>query len=177
MENNEPRCLHVYTGEGKGKTTAAVGLAVRMLGQGGRVVFASFLKDGRSGELGPLFALGAEIQPMPIADGLYSRMPEAERARYRAELSAAVGQMKERLRAGASLVVLDEMATALTLGALPEAEARALLSSALASGEAVATGRYAPDWLLAMADYVTVMEPRRHPFADRGLAARRGIEW
>ena len=169
--------LHVYTGEGKGKTTAAVGLAVRMRGQGGSVLFAQCLKDGRSGELNALWRLGVRIFPMPICDGLFSRLSEADKMRFVQETEAAFGALIGEILGGADLVVLDELCVALSLGAVTEATARRCIQTALAAGETVVTGRNAPEWLLNMADYVTEMRAMRHPYQTEGLTARRGIEW
>ena len=75
--------LHVLTGDGKGKTSAAMGMALRMLGHGGAVLAAQFLKDGSSGELEPLRRLGAEVLACGTPRGFYPLMDEAEQRRER----------------------------------------------------------------------------------------------
>lgn len=174
-----PHLLHLYTGTGKGKTTAAMGLALRAVGHGHRVLLGQFLKDGRSGELAALrtFACARVMPALPMA-GFLHQMAPADRlrevqaqAQYARALAQAVGEFAPEL------VVLDELAMALTLGAVEEADARALIEACLSSGETVVTGYAAPAWLEQRADYLSRIDAVRHPFTQRGLAAREGIEW
>lgn len=171
--------LHLYTGEGKGKTTAAMGLALRALGHGERVLIAQFLKDGRSGELLALrqFPTVNLWKAVPMKKFLF-RMSEEERAAARQEqtaqalaLAATIAEQKP------SLIVLDELALALARDMLEECAGWALLDAALASGETAVTGRSAPGWLREKADYVSVILAEKHPYATEGLPARKGVEW
>jgi len=171
--------LHVYTGDGKGKTTAAMGLALRALGHGRRALIAQFLKDGRSGELAALSALPGAIlfEAEPMETFVFRMTPEEREhaARSVCAQAEAIRARIERERPG--LVVLDELAVALSVGMLGEADARGLIDAALHAGEAVVTGRDAPEWLLDMADYVSVIRAAKHPFDTQGLPAREGVEW
>ena len=167
--------LHVYTGSGKGKTTAAVGLCVRARGAGLAVVFAQFLKGSATSELQPLASLGVRVVRCKSTPAFYSRMTPAEQARCREEQRRGFAQaVKAAPRQG--LLVLDELCCALALGALEPAPVRAFLEARGSNLEVVCTGRGAPEWLLEMADYVTEMRAEKHPFA-RGIPARRGIEY
>ncbi|MDO5377810.1 MAG: cob(I)yrinic acid a,c-diamide adenosyltransferase [Clostridia bacterium] len=171
--------LHVYTGDGKGKTTAAMGLALRSLGHGRRVLIAQFLKDGRSGELTALSALpgAAVFEAEPIEGFVFQMTPEAY-ARAQQTQRAQAQALCERIRRDApDLIVLDELSVALHVGMIDEAAARELIGAALCAGETVVTGRNAPDWLCEMADYVSVIRAQKHPFDAQGLPAREGVEW
>ena len=171
--------LHVYWGEGKGKTTAAMGLALRSLGHGNRVLIGQFIKDGTSGELAALrqFA-NAEVCPAEPLYGLATSLPEAERRAAARAQAAYLVSLQEKLTAfQPQTVILDELGMALFLEMVGEAAARALIASALICGETVVTGRYAPAWLLEQADYVSRIDAMKHPYLTEGLKARQGVEW
>ena len=171
--------LHLYHGRGKGKTTAGMGLALRCAGHGRRVLIAQFLKDGTSGELIALRALPeAEIADAPQVAGFFTQMTAAEQARVRAALTAFAEALAEKVAAEKpAMILLDELAVALTLGAVEEPAARRLIDACLEAGETVITGGDAPAWLAERADYVTRMEPQRHPWATEQLPARAGVEY
>ena len=164
--------LHVYYGHGKGKTTAAMGLALRMAGRGERVVIAQFLKSADSGERLALAGLRnvellAVPDTLPFSFQLTDVQREAERARYAQMLSRLAGET-------CGLLVLDEVCDAIYEGLVDESAVLALLDGC--AGEVVLTGHRVPDRFLERADYVTRMEKERHPF-DRGVAACAGVEW
>ncbi len=173
------RKLHVYTGDGKGKTTAAMGLALRCLGHGRRVLIAQFLKDGRSGELASLARLpGAVVWKGAPVSKFTFRMTPGERARTAAEQTEQARRLTAEIgRCGFDMVVLDELGEAVHLGLVEDAVARELIDAALSVAETVATGRDVPDWMLARADYVSRIAAERHPYQTEGLRARQGVEW
>ncbi len=164
--------VHIYYGDGKGKTTAAMGLALRMAGHGGRVVIAQFLKGADSGERRALEQLNnvrvlAVPQQLPFSFQLTEEQRAVERDRY--------AQMLSRLAEEPwNLLVLDEVCDAVAAGLVDEERVLPLLDGAV--GEVVLTGHRVPECFLVRADYVTRMEKQRHPF-DRGQAARPGVEW
>ena len=166
--------LHIYHGDGKGKTTAAMGLALRMAGRGKRVVVAQFLKCEDSGERLALAQL-PEVELLalpnclPFTFQLTGQQREAERRRY-ADMLAYLGELATQV----DLMVLDEVCDAIDCG-LVELEDVLLLLDRY-SGEAVLTGRQGQSELLSRADYVTRMGKEKHPF-DRGIEAREGVEW
>ncbi len=175
MENK----LHVYTGDGKGKTTAAVGLALRSLGHGNAVMVAQFMKTGNSGELAALrrFENAVVMTAEPVS-GFTFRMDEAQKALTREQQTAFAQTVREAVGCmRPSLIVLDELGIALTTGMLDEGAARALLDQALESGETVVTGRQVPAWILDRADYVSRIAAEKHPYISERLPARKGIEW
>ena len=157
--------LHVYTGDGKGKTTAAMGLALRSLGHGRRVLIAQFLKDGRSGELAALRTFErATVYPAKPISGFVFAMTAAH-----------IQSEAEGLRP--ALTVLDELNVALACGMVTRENAERLIDAALAFGDVVSTGRNAPEWLRERADYVSEIAAQKHPFQTEKLAAREGIEY
>lgn len=168
--------IHLYCGDGKGKTTAALGLALRASGAGKRVVFTQFFKDGSSSEIAPLSALpGVRVFHADTARGFYRNMTPEQREQARRDYTALFRQAAEEAQ-GADLLILDEMVSACNRGVVPEAQVTAFLEEKPAGLEVVLTGRNPSAALLERADYVTEMRKLRHPF-DRGIRARKGIEF
>ena len=166
--------LHLYYGDGKGKTTAAMGLALRALGSGKRVVIVQFLKGGQSGEIPLLEQLGATIYRGKAGQKFVFQMNEAEKAATRAlqnqNLAAALAQPCD-------LLVLDETLYALKVGILERSEVEELMDAARrARCHLVLSGRDAPDWLVEAADLVTEMGEIKHPWRA-GIKAAPGIEF
>lgn len=168
--------IHLYTGDGKGKTTAAVGLAVRFCGAGGKAVVAQFLKGRATAEVAPLRALGIEVLRDESSTRFVFEMDEAEKNAYRRTQRALLDEAKRRAGAGAGLVVLDEVCGALATGMLAEEDVLAFLRERPAACELVLTGRDAPASLIDAADYVTELRAKKHPY-NAGVPARRGIEY
>lgn len=176
--------VHIYCGDGKGKSTAAAGLSLRSLGRGRKVLFLQFLKNGRSGELGPLEQLGAEVRSgMPKeASGFTWTMSEKQLAILREaqneRLSEAFTFLDENREKG-GVIVLDEALASLQLDLLDEAQVFDLISRVKAAEKGpdlVLTGREASEKLAAEADYLSRIEALRHPY-ERGIEARIGIEF
>ena len=170
--------IHIYCGDGKGKTTAAMGLALRAAGRGKRVVIAQFLKGADSGER---FALahvpGVELLPVPERVTFSFRMDEAQRREAAARFLDLCAQCRERLHSGAAeLLVLDEACAAVNTGLLPLSVLLELLDAAGEGCEVVLTGRDPVPELRERADYLTELRSLRHPY-ERGIAARPGIEY
>ena len=165
--------LHLYWGDGKGKTTAAMGLALRALGSGKRVVIVQFLKGGKSGEIPLLEQLGARVYRGKAGQKFVFQMNDAEKAATRAlqneNLRAAMAQP-------ADLLLLDEAGSAWELDMVD----KELLQSAVLhrpdEQECVLTAHAAPQCMLDAADYSTEMKCCRHPY-QKGIAARQGIEY
>lgn len=170
--------IHIYCGDGKGKTSAAVGLAVRAAGRGKHVVAARFLKTDDSGEVMALRHI-PEITVIPCEKtfGFVFSMDGGTKkaaAEYNTQLfENAVNKAKEE-RAG--LLVLDEIMAAMNYGMVPEAAVLEFLKKCPENMEVVLTGRNPSDAVLELADYVSEMKKIRHPF-DKGISARIGIEY
>ena len=165
--------LHLYYGDGKGKTTAAMGLALRALGSGKKVVVLQFLKGGQSGEIPLLEQLGAKIYRGKAGQKFVFQMNEVEKAATRdlqnRNLAAAMTE-------DADLLVLDEAGSAWELDMVDKDLLRRAVLQRPAGQECVLTAHAAPQWMLDVADYVTEMKCCRHPY-QKGIAARKGIEY
>lgn len=165
--------VHLYWGDGKGKTTAAMGLALRALGAGLRVVVVQFLKDGQSGELNILQQLGATIYSGKPVAGFVSQMSEREKAETKKQQTA---QLMQALEQSCDLLILDEACAAWQL----ETVERGLLQQAVLQRpddrEVVLTGREPADWMQEAADYSTRMCCYKHPYQS-GIPARKGVEY
>ncbi|MDO5546132.1 MAG: cob(I)yrinic acid a,c-diamide adenosyltransferase [Eubacteriales bacterium] len=167
--------IHLYCGDGKGKTTAAVGLAVRASGAGKRVVFTQFFKDGSSSEVESLKCLGIRTVHARTVKGFYRSMTEQEREQARQDYTALFRQVTAAAK-DADLLILDEIVSACNRGVVPEGMVVDFLRNKPQKLEVVLTGREPSPALTELADYITEMRKLRHPF-DRGVAARKGIEY
>ena len=165
--------VHLYWGEGKGKTTAAMGLALRALGSGSRVVIVQFLKGADSGEVGLLRRLGAEIYRGKAGQKFVFQMDEAERAAARAKQNE---NLAAALARPADLLVLDEACAAWQLDMVDHALLERAVRGRPAGVEVVLTGRHPAPWMLEAADYSTELRCCRHPY-EKGVKARRGVEF
>jgi len=164
--------LHLYWGDGKGKTTAAMGLALRALGHGRKVVIVQFLKDGTSGEIEPLRRLGAVVYACPNAKFTWL-MNEEESAAARCNGTAALRQALEQPW---DLLVLDEACAAYENNLVDRDLLRKAAARADAGLEVVLTGRNPADWMQDTADYSTRMRACQHPYT-KGMPAREGVEY
>jgi cob(I)alamin adenosyltransferase len=168
--------IHVYSGNGKGKTTAAVGLAVRAAGRGMNVVFAQFIKAAPSGELEPLAGLGVKVIRSEMRLGFTFQMDAAKRELCRKEQQRILDDAANAARnRKAGLAVLDEALDAVEAGVLDEESLRSFIRTLPEGCELVITGRPVPQWLAEAADYYSEVKKIKHPF-DRGVKAREGIE-
>ncbi|MEN6311546.1 MAG: cob(I)yrinic acid a,c-diamide adenosyltransferase [Acidobacteriota bacterium] len=168
--------IQVYTGNGKGKTTAALGLAVRAAGHGMRTYIGQFLKGQPTGEIEALRKLAPLVTLEQFGRREFIRVTEGvddedvERARD------GLRKCLEAMLSGEyRIVVMDEVNTAVHLKLLPERDVLDVLEKRPADVELVLTGRYAPAAILDKADLVTEMKDIRH-YGDGGLKAREGIE-
>lgn len=168
--------FQVYTGDGKGKTTAALGLALRACGAGLRVYIGQFIKKGEYSEIKALRALpGVTVEQYGSGKGLLVRRePDDE---DRACARAGLDRITAALTGGDyDVVIADEINCALTCGLLAAEDLTALIDRRPGNIELVFTGRGAAQAVLDRADLVTEMRPIRHYYQDKGLPAREGIE-
>lgn len=179
--------LSVYTGDGKGKTTAAIGVAIRAAAAGKRVGIVFFDKGGeRYGERkafdcltscgclpGSVEYVATGLDRIDAATGRFRfGVTEADLAEARRGLEAAA----RMLTGGYDLVILDEFATSISIGLMSEDEARRTVDIKPETVECVCTGRGAPGWLLERADLVTEMKAVKH-YHSKGVTAREGIDY
>lgn len=176
-ENRNTGMIHIYEGNGKGKTTAAVGLSVRFAGNGGKVLFTQFLKRNDSGELAVL----EQIENICLlrcekSFGFTFQMTPEERAEASAYYNTHLEKtLAEAVKSQTGLLVLDEVLDAYNSDMIKHPVLLNFLKEKPQKMEVVLTGRNPAEELLELADYVTYMEKRKHPY-DRGVGARQGIE-
>lgn len=169
--------LHLYYGDGKGKTTAAAGLALRMLGNGRSVVFAQFLKPVPTGEIRMLSELPRVSIFLGQSGNAFSNtMTQAQREETLALHLRHFAQATLAAKRGASLLVLDEVLGAIECGLFPEDTLLAYLRDRPEPLEVVLTGRKSTPALLELGDYLTEMRCVRHPY-EKGVPAREGVEY
>ena len=165
--------IHLYWGDGKGKTTAALGLALRALAAGQKVAVVQFLKSAPSGEVESLEALGAKFFRGKSTEKFVSQMDGDERAETRRvqdeNLRAALAYAPDTL-------ILDEACAAWRLDMVDRALLREAVLEAPVGREIVLTGRDPADWMRDSADYDTEMRCHRHPY-QKGVRARKGVEF
>ncbi len=166
--------VHIYTGNGKGKTTAAFGLAVRMLGAGGKVIILQFMKASDVySEQKKIAECGAVIESFGLPKFVHGK-PEPEDIEA---AKKALERAREVVSSGEwDLVVLDEICVALGFGMLDIGDVKDLIKNKAPHTELVLTGRYCPEELFELADYVTEMGEIKHPYRE-GILARRGVEF
>lgn len=166
--------VHVFTGNGKGKTTAAIGLSIRAAGAGMKTFFGQFIKQGNYSEIKALKRFEDLITVEQFGLGRFTNeKPELE------DIQAARHGMDRVVQVFASgqydMVVLDEANVAVKFGLVPVQELLGLIINKPQALELVITGRYAPPRLMDMADMVTEFQMKKH-YYERGTKARVGIE-
>ncbi len=166
--------VQVYTGNGKGKTTAALGLALRAAGAGLKVYFAQFIKGSRYSEIKALEMLSEYVTLRQYGRGGYIRgTPQDEDIRLARE---GLRESREIVQRGHyDVVILDEVNVAVHLGLLTAEEVLEVVEAKPETVELVLTGRDADPRIVERADLVTEMIEIKHYF-NQGVQARRGIE-
>jgi cob(I)alamin adenosyltransferase len=174
----EKGLIHVYTGDGKGKTTAAFGLAVRAAGHGKRVLILQFLKSRikNSGEVRIVKKSGVKVvkfknQTSPIFD------PAVKISELKRTIKEAIALSIEKIMSGKfDLIIMEEFNNVLKGGYATVTDLNKIIKAKPEELELVFTGRGAPKELIESADYVTEMKMVKHP-ANNGIMAREGIEY
>ena len=175
--NKEKGLVLLFTGQGKGKTTAGLGLVLRSLGHGERVAIVQFIKGGwEPGEARALKAFGDQVSWHALGEGFTWETQDRERDQQLVE--EAWQTALEYLRDGAvKLVLLDELNVALKLGYIDAETVIAGLNERPELTHVAVTGRGAPAALVERADLVTEMTLVHHPFREQGVKAQAGIEY
>ena len=178
----EKGLVQIYTGDGRGKTTAAFGLALRAAGQGNKVLIYQFLKPPAL-DLGERFALklGAVRIRVEALDVPWDMSSSLDDEKAVSQMRAAIAQVLEKITETAEkrfydVLILDEIVFCLSKGLAKLEDIRTLIDRRDPGVEIVLTGRGASEELIALADLVTEMRNIKHPLND-GLPARRGIEY
>lgn len=170
--------IHIYCGDGKGKTTAAMGLAVRCSGAGEKVLLFQFLKGNNSSERKNI----EKIENITIIPGRQStkfvnQMTEEEKAEMREFYKRKFEEIKAMVKDGGyRMLVMDELIATVNHGFVTEQELLAFLKEKPEELEVVMTGRNPKESLCKIADYITEMKMIKHPY-EQGIPARRGVEF
>ncbi len=175
--NLEKGLVMVFTGDGKGKTTAALGLVLRTLGHGEQVAVVQFIKGGwQPGEAKALQLFGEALHWHALGEGFTWETQDRDRDRLLVQQAweQSLQYLGDSTR---KLVVLDEVNVALKLGYLELEQVLEGLDRRPELTHVALTGRGAPAALLERADLVTEMKLLRHPFREQGVKAQRGIEF
>lgn len=165
--------VHIYTGDGKGKTTASIGLAVRCRGYGKKVHIFQFLKSMPSGELKSLEKLGIGVTKISTSDKFYFNMTEKEKKNTSDYIKETIKHLYDEEY---DLLILDEIICVLDLSIINRDEILNIIKNKPKSCELVLTGRNMPDYLMDYADYISKIECVKHPF-ENGINARESIEY
>jgi len=175
MTDDVNGCVHVYTGDGKGKTTAAIGLAVRAAGHDRWTYIGQFMKGQEYGELVALEQLPQVTIEQYGDEGCIGK-DEVTESHVRHAVAGLARARVAMLSGRHDIVVLDEVNVALWFGLLTEDAVMSLIDERPAAVELVLTGRRAPQSLIDRADLVTEMNEAKHYYND-GVVARKGIEY
>ena len=166
--------IHIYTGDGKGKTTAACGMALRAAGRGMRVLVVQFLKSGNSGEICAFENFSGITVMSAETKGFLWDMSEEEKQETKSEHEKLFKTAAERAL-DFDVVVFDEILGAISAGMIDETKVIEFLKTG-PELEIVLTGRDASEKLIELADYVSEIKCIKHPM-EKGVPARRGIEY
>jgi cob(I)alamin adenosyltransferase len=172
--------LYVFTGNGKGKTTSALGQALRSIGEGKKVLMVQFIKGPwKSGEDDAYKKLSPDFLLVKMGKGfvgiLNDTLPRSEHEdAARNALAYAHREIESKKW---HIVILDEVNNAISLNLISKEDVRPVIASAATHIEhLILTGRDAPEEFMEMADLVTEMIDRKHPY-DKGIKAKRGLEY
>lgn len=170
--------IHVYCGDGKGKTTAAAGLALRAAGCGRDVIFARFMKGNASGEIAAMKRMtGIRVLEAGENYGFYAQMSETDKSGITAEHNGILDRAEESIKHGeCDMLIMDEITWAYHYRLIDRERVRRLIEEKPKALELVLTGREPEELFYAHADYITEMKCLRHPY-EKGIAARRGVEY
>ena len=170
--------IHLYHGDGKGKTTAAIGLALRALAAGRRVLVIQFFKNGLSGEIRLLRQMEhTKILAGTTSGRFFWDMDDLEKAETRALHDSHIDQAAAWIREGEiDFLILDELLSAWNQDIVDQAKVLDLIDNRPVEMEVCYTGRGPAEALIERADYITNMQLERHPF-EQGIDARMGIEF
>lgn len=173
----EKACVHIYCGNGKGKTTASIGLLTRASGADKKCLLAQFLKETPTSEIRSLEKLGVKtMRAQCDIKKFIFKMTEEEKAEYGKAQQALFRQVADAVASGEyDLIAMDEVLDAVSVGFVAEEDLTALIREK-GNAELVLTGRAPGEAIAALADYHSCIDPVKHPYKE-GLPARRGIEF
>lgn len=169
----EKGLVHVYTGDGKGKTTAAFGLAVRCASYGKKVIVYQFLKATPTGELCACEKLGIKVVRSAVTDKFWFAMSEEEKQQTKTQAKETLSYIYDE---PCCLLILDEVLCLADLGIISVQELIDIVKNKPKSTELVLTGRGMPAEIAELSDYISEIKCIKHPF-EKNIDAREGIEF
>ncbi|UYZ36452.1 cob(I)yrinic acid a,c-diamide adenosyltransferase [Clostridium beijerinckii] len=170
--------IHIYCGDGKGKTTAAMGLGMRAVGRQKKVLLTQFLKDNETGELNSIDRLGNDFEVFKGAPvkNFFKFMSEEEQIDTKREHEERFFKVtKKAAEENFDLLILDEVIASTNLDLIPLSEVINFLENKPKGLEVVLTGRNPNEKLVELADYVSEIKAVKHPY-EKGIGSRIGIE-
>ncbi len=178
-EETKKGLLIVYTGNGKGKTTAALGMCVRAIGHNWNICIIQFVKGSwKYGELEGIKKLAPNVELQTVGEGFVGIIDDDKE--FDEHLKAAKSGVKlsiEKILSGNyQLVILDELNVAVDLGLVSDEDVEEIIESCSDTQQLVITGRNAREWLIEKADLVTEMKEIKHPY-QKGILAQKGVDW
>lgn len=170
--------IQVYTGDGKGKTTAALGLGLRAVGRGLRVIMVQFLKGRFTGELEGLKNLAPDFHVIRFAETkkFFSELSKSEQDHLKERVKDELDKLNEYMKNDlCDILILDEIMGAIHSGLISVEEVCRIMDNKPEHIELILTGRNVPKPIADRADLITEMKNIKH-YSDKGVPARRGIE-
>ena len=177
--SNDKGLLVVYTGNGKGKTTASLGMVVRAVGYNWNVCIIQFVKGSwKYGELKGIKRLEPNVELHLVGEGFVGIIDDKkEFTEHQKAAEEGIAFAIEKIKSEKfQLVVLDELNIAADLGLIKKDDVLAVIDACSEKQHLVITGRNAPDYLVERADLVTEMKEIKHPY-QQGILAQKGIDW
>jgi cob(I)alamin adenosyltransferase len=171
--------VHIYTGNGKGKTTAAIGLGIRACGRGMKVLMVQFLKGGETGEMFVLERLKPDFEVYRNKEDVKFtwKMNVEEREKQHIVVKNTFQLVTDAASSGDwDMIILDEIMVAIATGFISAGEVVNFVKNKPVKLELVLTGRNAPEELIQQGDYVSEIQAVKHPMSQ-GIRARKGIEY
>ncbi len=170
--------IHLYCGNGKGKTTASVGLALRWAGTGRKVYFFQFLKNGNSSEISILKNIsGIILKSCTPCNKFTFRMNDDEKKEVCRFHNEMLNEISDIIRNESDImIVLDEFIGAYNKGMFDKELAENIIDMVNEKSEVILTGREPSDYFIGKADYVSEIKEIKHPY-QKGITARYGIEY
>ena len=171
--------VHIYTGDGKGKTTSAIGLGIRAYGRGMRVLMVQFLKGADTGELKTIEKLAPDFKIYRSLEQktFFWKMTDEQKLQLKESVESTFEYAVNAAKSGEwNMIIMDELMGTLSNGLLDTDIVADFILSRPEGLELVMTGRNPPDKLVELADYVSIINAHKHPF-QKGIPARKGIEF
>ncbi len=178
-ENKERGLLIVYTGDGKGKTTAALGMIIRAVGYGWKISIMQFIKGSwKYGEMDGLKRLEPEVELNIMGEGFVGIIDDDKSYEEHREAALKAYHLAlDKIKSNEfNLVILDELNVAVSLGLITPDELKELVKQRPEKLHLVLTGRSANSWLIENADLVTEMKEIKHPY-QKGIMAQKGVDF